>query len=252
METKAGIISADIKSVDTTSGSFEAVLSAPTLDRDLEIIDERAFDPLPDHITIDIDHSMSVTSIVGSGTPYYDGGMLMFRGSFASTPLAQEVRTLVVEGHVNKMSVAFRAAIREIDEKDGLQHVRSGELLNAAIVAIPSNREADILMAKALASVDALKSGARHSASDLEHIQNAHDALSHLGAACKETPILASLPAADARSTLTELAFVGAARKSPTEDPETPAAAPAAAASPAPNVAKAMAALAEATLLLST
>jgi hypothetical protein len=68
---------------------------------------------------------------------------------FASTPLGQDVRTLVDEGHVSKMSVAFMDAVREIDEKDGLPHVRKAELLNAAIVAIPANREASILAAKA-------------------------------------------------------------------------------------------------------
>lgn len=232
MDTK-GIINAEIKSVDSGAGTFEAILSAPTIDRDMEVIDVGAFAPLPEHITIDIDHDMGVRSIVGSGRPYQDGDLLKFRGSFASTPLGQEVRTLVTEGHVNRMSVAFRAAVREIDEKDGLTHIRSGELLNAAIVAIPSNREAHILVSKALADVDALKQGARNSATDLALIQAAHDSISALGAACK-TPDLLSAPADEVKVT---------------PDPET-AAAPAAA-SPAPSVAKHLALLGEVTLLLT-
>ena len=75
-------------------GAFEVVLSAPTLDRDGEVIDSRAFDPLPAHIPFDVDHSMTVTGTVGSGVPYYDeSGNLRVKGTFASTPLGQEVRT---------------------------------------------------------------------------------------------------------------------------------------------------------------
>ena len=116
------------------------------------VIDGRAFDPLPDHITIDIDHGMSVGTTVGSGTPYYEGDILKFRGTFSSIPRAQEVRTLVTEGHIRKMSVAFMNAARETDPDDERTHIRRAELLNAAIVPIPSNREASILAAKALAA----------------------------------------------------------------------------------------------------
>lgn len=156
-DTKSfGIVDVDIKATTdddgVADGAFEAILSAPTLDRDGEIIDARAFEPLPDHITIDIDHGMSVGTTVGSGTPYYEGDTLMFRGTFSSIPRAQEVRTLVTEGHIRKMSVAFMNAAREADPDDERTHIRRAELLNAAIVPIPSNREASILAAKALAS----------------------------------------------------------------------------------------------------
>ncbi|SDP46434.1 hypothetical protein SAMN05660199_03958 [Klenkia soli] len=131
------------------SGEFEAVLSAATLDRDGEVIDAGAFNPLPDRIPIDIDHGMSVDTTVGSGVPYYDGDVLKIRGTFSSIPRAQELRTLVVEGHIAKMSVTFMSALRETVE--GAPHVRRAELLNAAFVPIPSNREASVLVAKAFA-----------------------------------------------------------------------------------------------------
>ncbi len=153
IETRA--YTAEIKAA--SDGSFEAIMSAPTLDRDGEVIDSLAFAPLPSKITVDIDHAMSVRSVVGSGEPFYDeAGLLKIRGRFASTPLGQEVRTLVKEGHVDRMSVTFRGAQRDIGE-DGLQHVRKGELLNVAFVVIPSNREAAVLAAKSglLASPDA-------------------------------------------------------------------------------------------------
>jgi hypothetical protein len=57
---------------DYPHGSFEVILSAPTLDRDGEIIDSRAFEPLPPRINFDTDHSMTCDSVVGSGVPFYD------------------------------------------------------------------------------------------------------------------------------------------------------------------------------------
>ena len=181
METKTlERFDADIKAVTDGTGEFEAVLSVPTVDRDGEVIDSGAFLPLPDYIPIDIDHGMSVTSTVGSGEPFYDGDVLKLRGSFASTPLAQEVRTLVVERHVRKMSVAFMAAQRGEDES-GTPHILKAELLNAAIVAIPSNREADILAAKALEVAEA-------KASKGATIQQIHDLTAAAGAECKHAP----------------------------------------------------------------
>lgn len=131
-------------------GSFEAVLSVPTVDRDGEVVDGKAFEPLPDHITIDVDHAMLVEKTVASGRPFYDGEVLKFAGTYASHPLAQMVRSLVDEGHIRTMSVAYMNGKFEIDKKDGLPHLRSAELLNAGIVGIPSNREALITASKAL------------------------------------------------------------------------------------------------------
>lgn len=134
--------------IELENGEFLAVISDPTLDRDGEILDAGAFEPLPDKITIDIDHGMSVRSTVGSGKPFYEGEKLMIRGRFASTDLAKDTRTLVTEGHIDRMSVAFGSAVREQGE-DGVPHLVKGELLNVAIVAIPANPSAAILAAKA-------------------------------------------------------------------------------------------------------
>lgn len=185
IETRA--YQAEIKAAN--DGTFEAIMSAPTLDRDGEVVDALAFAPLPAKITVDIDHAMSVRSVVGSGEPFYDdSGVLKIRGRFASTPLAQEVRTLVKEGHVDRMSVTFRAAQRGIGE-DGIQHVTKGELLNVAFVVIPSNREAAVLAAKMaaaaqwdpttttepetveLAGVDALRADVQRLAAELDELK---------------------------------------------------------------------------------
>lgn len=157
-------------------GAFEVVLSAPTEDRDGEtLLPEEWKQPLPDHITFDVDHGMSVASTVGSGTPTInDAGELVVAGTYSSLPRAQEVRTLVNEGHIKTTSVAFMTEPAET--KDGKKTV-TRELLNGAFVAIPSNREALVLSSKA-----ALKAGARNSASDMEHIQAIHDHAVALGA----------------------------------------------------------------------
>jgi HK97 family phage prohead protease len=221
MNTKTGTLDAVIKAAKN-SGEFEAILSMPTLDRDNEIIDTLAFAPLPEKITIDIDHGMSVATTVGSGVPFYDAdGTLKFRGTFASTPLAQDVRTLVVEGHIDRMSVAYRNAKYEIGD-DGVDHLRSAELLNAAIVPIPANREAAILVAKA------------HQAgvSTKDAVQSIYDQAIALGAVC---------PVCEKSAPVTE-------QKS-TNDPEAPA--PAGKSPAIATVeAKALAALAEAAALL--
>lgn len=166
-------------SEDHPYGEFEVVLSAPTLDRDDEVIDAGAFEPLPEHITFDVDHGMSTGTTVGSGVPYYaDDGTLRVKGTFSSIPRAQEVRTLVTEGHIRTTSVAFMAARREEGE-DGKIHVVSAELLNGAFVPIPSNREAVVLTAKAFAerTLD-------EKATKADRLQAIHDLAVQNGAKC--------------------------------------------------------------------
>lgn len=163
------------------NGEFDVILSAPTLDRDGEVIDAKVFDPLPDHITFDIDHGMSTATTVGSGVPeYLPDGRLRVKGTYSSIPRAQEVRTLVREGHIRTTSVAFMGAVRE--EKDGVAHIVKAELLNGAFVPIPSNRESVVLSAKNFAA--AIKAGARNSTKDAERLQSIHDLTVENGADC--------------------------------------------------------------------
>lgn len=152
---------ADVKTVDgdSANGEFEAILSAPTLDRDNEVIDPRAFEPLPASIPVHAYHDFS--DPVGRGVPFYEGDVLKLRGFYASTPRAQEIRTLVAEGVIASMSVGFMGAQRYAGE-DGKDHIGRGELLEGSMVSIPSNRDAAVLMAKSYTqpwvSVDDLRS----------------------------------------------------------------------------------------------
>ena len=165
------------------NGSFEVILSAPTLDRDGEVVDSKAFEPLPDHITFDTDHSMTCDSVVGSGVPSYaEDGTLRVKGGYCSDERSQTIRQKVAEGHIRTTSVTFMAAKRVKDAK-GVDHVTSAELLNGTFTPVPSNRESVVLSAKSIIA----KEGRRNSATDSEHIQAAHDAMAALGASCEAT-----------------------------------------------------------------
>jgi len=191
---------------DSGPGTFEGIMSSPILDRDGEIIDSLAFAPLPKHITIDIDHGLTVEKTVGSGEPYYDqDGILKVKGTFASTPLGQVTRTLVKEGHIRHMSVAFRDALRELDEESGVTHIRKGELINCTITGIPANTATAVVA----------KVGARNSAKDAERIQSTHDHMVDLGATCGEKHVHAAEP----KSTDTETPpATGPAQAAPVAD----------------------------------
>lgn len=171
------------------NGGFTAVASTPSLDRDGDKLEhEEWITPLPDHITIDIDHEMSVRGTVGSARPYFDGdGRLMIEARFASTQQAQETRTLVREGHIRTVSVAF---LTDKSKKSGEPR---RELLNVGIVAIPSNRDAVIMGAKdAEFDSDALaplRRMVKAAGGDASLVQAIHDAACHLGADCIESAL---------------------------------------------------------------
>lgn len=138
---------ADVRPVvgsDHPHGEFDVILSTKTRDRDGdELLPDEWKTPLPEHITFDSDHGMSVESCVGSGRPFInDDGQLQVRGTFASTPHAQNVRTLVNEGHIRSVSVSFMTRKGTKDAKP------QRELLNGAFVAVPANPEALVLSSK--------------------------------------------------------------------------------------------------------
>lgn len=162
---------------DNPSGEFEVILSAETVDRDGEVIDAKAFEPLPDSIPFHAFHDFH--DPIGRGVPFYEGDILKARGTFASTPRAQEIRTLVAEGVIGHTSVGFMAAVRK-DAGDDAPHVTKGELLEGSFVSVPSNRDAAVLMAKAFEA----KAGARNNSSDSGRMQSIHDLAVENGATC--------------------------------------------------------------------
>ena len=180
MHEKKSFAVAEVKAAesDNPNGEFEVVLSAETVDRDGEVIDAKAFEPLPESIPFHAFHDFH--DPIGRGVPFYDGDVLKARGSFASTPRAQEIRTLVAEGVIGHTSVGFMAAVRK--DGDDAPHITSGELLEGSFVSVPSNREAAVLMAKGYEA--AVKAGARNSTKDSERLQHIHDLAVENGAQC--------------------------------------------------------------------
>src|SRR3954470_16237276 len=120
----------DNEPADEFPGTFEVILSTPEVDRDGESVAKGAFNPLPDHVSFDRDHGMSVDTTVGSGVPRYDGDVLKVSGTWSSIPEAQKVRTLVREGHVRTTSVAFMGA--EYETREGTPTIVKAEILNGA------------------------------------------------------------------------------------------------------------------------
>lgn len=156
--------------------SFEIILSTGTKDRDGEEVKPGEWEqPLPSHITMDADHGMTAEKTVGSGTPSIDpDGRMVVKGTWADTPLAKDIRSLVNGKHIRSTSVAFLRKT-SVDQKSG-NKVVTRELLNGAFVAIPANPEAVVLSSKA---------GARNNKTDQQNIQAIHNAAASLGAVCE-------------------------------------------------------------------
>ena len=137
-----------VKEVDD-SGSFVVRASTADLDRDGEIIDVGAFKDaggrLPDSIPIHWMHKFDLP--VGRGVPTYEGDALIVRGKFSTTPLAQEVRTLVTDGTVRHCSVGFHDPV--YDRKGTIPRITKAELLEVSFCSISSNRQAEVLAARA-------------------------------------------------------------------------------------------------------
>lgn len=152
-------------------GEFEAVLSVPVVDRDGEVIDGRAFEPLPAEIPIHKYHDFSAP--VATAVPFYDGDILKARGVFDPDPESQAIRQKIGRS-IRYMSVGFMAAERA--DRDGVPHITRAELLEASFVSVPSNREAAILAVKdAVSETKATKS---------DRVQAIHDLAVQNGAAC--------------------------------------------------------------------
>jgi hypothetical protein len=134
--------------IDADNGGFTAIASTPEMDRDGEIIDARAFEPLPASIPVHADHRASVENLVARAVPTYDRqGRLIINALFASTPDPQSVPQKVLDGIIDSVSVAFFNANRK--DVNGITHITSGELLSVDLVTIPSNRSARILSSRA-------------------------------------------------------------------------------------------------------
>jgi uncharacterized protein len=166
---------ATVKAVATEDGpgEFEAILSTKALDRDGEVVDPHAFDPLPASIPIYFEHNWkSGAAPVGRGVPVVVGDEIHLKAVYASTDKGQEMRALVTEGIVDSMSVGFLNGKRE--SKSGVRTVVSGEMFEGSLSAIPINTGAKVLVSKSgartgkaiVGSVEALQDRVRDALED--------------------------------------------------------------------------------------
>lgn len=124
-------------------GEFTVRLTTPDLDRDGdELHGDEWQTPLPGRIQFNTDHDHKVGSTVGSAVPMLEGEDIICRGLYASTEHAQNTRTLVKEGHITNVSVAYR---EKRDDKSGKA---TRELINGSFVVVPANTQAKVLASK--------------------------------------------------------------------------------------------------------
>src|SRR5258708_4227163 len=121
-------------------GTFEAIISTPSIDRDGESLrPDQWKQPLPARIPVTWDHTGSVADVVGSGVPFLaPDGSLRIRGKFSSTEKGQQVRQLVVGGDIDSLSIEFLRA----KSADGSP---LNELTAVSWVLLPSNTDAKVL-----------------------------------------------------------------------------------------------------------
>lgn len=143
-----GAVAIDARITESDAGSFTAVASTGSKDRDGEIIVPGAFSPLPQSIPVHLDHDMRAANVVARARPYYRGNQLLIDAVFGSDSGAQEARRKVAEGLVDSVSIVFLAS--EKRDVKGVPTVFKGELLACDLVSIPANSEARILSSRSL------------------------------------------------------------------------------------------------------
>jgi hypothetical protein len=137
---------AKIATVD--AGGWTAVASAPTLDRDGEVIAAGALWWSSVDLPVHLNHELRVESLVGRAVPRYQGGKLIIDGVFAGTELAASTRQLVLDGVLTTMSVVFIDSQRR--NVEGVPTITRAELVAVDFVSIPSNRDAVVLSVRSL------------------------------------------------------------------------------------------------------
>jgi hypothetical protein len=165
-------------------GSFDAILSTPSVDRDGESLASHSWkQPLPARISITTDHTGSVADVVASGEPYLAAdGSLRLKGKFAATEKGQQIRQLVVGGDIDSLSV-------ELLRRKDANGQPVNELVGASFVLLPANTDAVVLSAKSFNDQLEQVIKAASTGGDAAMVQAIHDAAGHLGAACIVVPV---------------------------------------------------------------
>ncbi len=121
--------------------TWTAVASLPTIDLNDEVIEQGAFEPLPEIVPVRDTHFGG--HLVGGGWPRYQGNQLLIDGRFVSTARALEVLALVRMGHLWAMSLVFLTI--SDGQVAGRHHITRGELLAVDWTADPINPDCRVL-----------------------------------------------------------------------------------------------------------
>jgi HK97 family phage prohead protease len=132
-------------------GLYTITASTPDIDRDGEKILPSAFkSSLPVYLSsnpVILWMHNPLNPPVGKAVDGRIGKTLELDIQFASTPFAQEIKTLVDEGILNTVSIGGAVKDFEID-RDGRRVITDIELYEVSVVTIPSNRQAIIQRAQ--------------------------------------------------------------------------------------------------------
>lgn len=161
-------LSVAVKQVDQNAKRITAVVTAPTVDRDNDIIDTMSL-KLPVKggglikvadiqgeqdvlIPFMLDHSWSVESQIGSGRKAWvnEMGELVVEFVFSSRDIAQDVFTLIEEGHIdNSFSITVQYDMDSTEERAEYGYdIKNAEVVEISLVFKGSNRNARLLEVK--------------------------------------------------------------------------------------------------------
>ncbi len=154
METK--YFFANVKKINETERTLDAVASTSALDRDNDIILPEAFRETIDAfkanpvILATHQHRLSTGSspVIGSAIPesiVIGDKEVTFTMRFAGTPLGEEYWQLYRDGHMRAFSIGFIPIEHEDQKDEHLGYIRTYtkiELLEISAVPVPSNRQA--------------------------------------------------------------------------------------------------------------
>jgi hypothetical protein len=189
------------------NGEFVVRLATPGEDREGDDLQAKGWQqPLPEHITFDTDHGMSVKTLAGSGAPTLQrDGSIEVKGAYAGTEHGQTTRQLVNEGHIRTVSVTY---LQRTTKAAGGKRTVVRELLNGSFVAVPANPKAVILSSKALNEPDAENADDPEEQAEAAIAQSIHDLACTLGASCDEENTEAGDGGGMAGKGLTEVTIV--------------------------------------------
>ena len=151
-----------VKELDIEKGEMTAYVSTKTRDRSDEVLDPEGVDlrNYKKNPVVLWAHDYSMPPIGKALWVKKDGNGVISKFKFASTPFAQEIKTLYKEGILNAFSVGF--VPKEHEDVDGEKKPRrtykKWEMLEFSAVPVPANPDAlSLAMSKGLINTPELK-----------------------------------------------------------------------------------------------